>query len=205
MGGQTELGKLILKVPNLVTQGLYVERIREMLLPEPMERDDGIWAAEQLYEKGEMSPLCEFIEQRFFKVFKNRDYRWANELTVKTAFLTLLYNDILYIMDSEIEVERSYSDLTMIIRPDMRKFNVFDILIEFKFVSLKQANLTGKKAKELRLDDLRKISSMRTNMKDAKKQLAFYGDKLEGKYKDLRLRRYGVVSLGFERLLWEEV
>ena len=48
-----------------------------------------------------MGPLCEFVEQRYFRVFHNPDYRWANELTVKTAFLTLLYNDILYNMDSE--------------------------------------------------------------------------------------------------------
>ena len=26
------------------------------------------------------------------KVFSNRDYAWSNELTVKTAFLTLLFN-----------------------------------------------------------------------------------------------------------------
>ncbi len=49
------------------------------------------------------APLCEFVEQRYFKVFHNADYRWANELTVKTAFLTLLYDDILYVMDSELE------------------------------------------------------------------------------------------------------
>ncbi|OQY08986.1 MAG: hypothetical protein B6I30_10530, partial [Desulfobacteraceae bacterium 4572_187] len=27
-----------------------------------------------------------FVEHRYFSVFKNRDYRWANELTLKTAF-----------------------------------------------------------------------------------------------------------------------
>jgi len=37
-----------------------------------------------------IATLSKFVEQRYFKVFDNRDYRWANELTVKTAFLTLL-------------------------------------------------------------------------------------------------------------------
>jgi hypothetical protein len=37
-----------------------------------------------------MQPLCDFVEQRHFKVFHNRDYRWTNDLTVNTAFLTLL-------------------------------------------------------------------------------------------------------------------
>ena len=201
--GQTEEGKLILRVPNLVTRGLYVERIQQMLLPEPADRDDGVFAAEQLYTKGDMDPLCEFVEQRFFKVFRNRDYRWANELTVKTAFLTLLYNDILYIMDSEKNAGTGYADLTMIIRPDMRRFKILDVLIEFKFVSLKEAGLTGEEARGLSMEELLAIPAMQAKMKEAEKQVKQYGDALEQKYGDLRLNRYGVVSLGFERLLWQ--
>ena len=203
--GQTEEGKLILNVPNLVTQGLYVERIHQMLLPEPADRDDGVLAAEQLYTKGDMEPLCEFVEQRFFKVFHNRDYRWANELTVKTAFLTLLYNDILYIIDSEKDAGRGYADLTMIIRPDMRRFKILDILIEFKYVSLKDAGLTGEEARGLSIKDMEAIPAMQAKMKEAKKQVKQYGDALEQKYDDLRLNRYAVVSLGFERLRWQAV
>ena len=202
---ETGAGKLILRVPNLVMQGLYVERIQQMLLPEPADRDDGVLAAEQLYTKGDMEPLCEFVEQRFFKVFHNRDYRWANELTVKTAFLTLLYNDILYIIDSEKDAGSGYADLTMIIRPDMRRFKILDILIEFKYVSLKEAGLTGEKARGLSMKDLQAIPAMQAKMKEAKKQVKQYGDALEQKYDDLRLNRYAVISLGFERLWWQEV
>ena len=133
----TATGKLEFKIPNLAIRKLYAGRIQEILLPEPRDRDDGVAAAEKLFQEGDMGPLCRFVEQRYFAVFRNPDYRWANELTVKTAFLTLLYNDILYVMDSESEVDRRYADLTMIIRPDMRKFAILDILIEFKFVSLK--------------------------------------------------------------------
>ena len=46
------------------------------------------------------------MERKYFTVFHNPDYRWANKMTVKTTFQTLLYNDILYIMDSESEVGR---------------------------------------------------------------------------------------------------
>jgi len=201
--GETEAGELILRVPNLVTRGLYVERIQEMLLPEPFDRDEGRLAAKQLYTKGNMEPLCEFVEQRFFKVFRNRDYQWANEHTVKTAFLTLLYNDILYIMDSEKEIGRGYADLTMIIRSDMRRFKILDILIEFKYVSLKDVSLTGEKARELSGRELQTLPRMRAKMEEAKKQIEQYGNALEEKYANLRLKRYGVVSLGFERLWWE--
>ncbi|CAN2046611.1 AAA family ATPase [Candidatus Magnetomoraceae bacterium gMMP-1] len=205
MEGETELGKLNLKVPNLVMRGLYVERIKEMLLPEPGDRDDGVLAAEELFGKGDMEPICEFIEQRYFKIFSNRDYRWANELTIKTAFLTLLYNDILYIMDSEKELTRGYADLIMIIRPDMRRFKIFDILLEFKYVKLKDAGLDRDQVRKLSKEDIKKIPAVISAMKEAKSQLKSYGDELEKKYNDLRLKRYAVVSLAFERLCREEI
>ena len=91
---------------------------------------------------------------RLFTVFKNRDYTQANELTIKTAFLALLYNDILYIMDSEPELERRYADLTMIIRPDKRYGKIFDVLIEFKFLTLKALGLTGEAIRAMALDEL---------------------------------------------------
>ena len=125
---ETDTLKLILQVPNLVTQGLYVERVQRMMLPDPVIRDQGKPAAEKVYQAGDMEPLCAFVRDHLFTVFKNRDYLQANEPTLKTAFLALLYNDILYIMDSEPELTRRYAGLTMIIRPDMRHGKIFDVL-----------------------------------------------------------------------------
>ncbi|MDY0361166.1 MAG: hypothetical protein RBR08_06925 [Desulforegulaceae bacterium] len=90
-----------------------------------MERDNGRKAAELVYQKSDIKPLCEFVENNYFKIFSNRDYILANELTLKTAFLTLLYNDSIFLMDSEAEISRRYSDLTMIIRPDRRYMERF--------------------------------------------------------------------------------
>jgi hypothetical protein len=205
MAGRSSRGKRKLKVPNMVIQSLYVERIREMLLPEPMERDQGIWAAEKLFEEGDIKPVCEFIEQKYFKVFSNRDYISANEFSLKTAFLTLLYNDSLYIMDSEPEISRGYADLTMIIRPDMRQYDILDILLEFKFVHLNDVKLTGEQASQLTQEELEAIFEIKAKMKEAKEQAARYGDALEKKYNDLRLHKFAVVSLGFERLWAERV
>lgn len=205
IGGHSETGKLTMKIPNLVIRKLYVERIHQMLLPKPSDRDDGVWAAEQLFQQGDMAPLCEFVEQRYFKVFHNPDYRWANELTVKTAFLTLLYNDILYIMDSETELDRRYADLTMIIRPDMRRFKILDILIEFKFVTLKEAGLSGEHARNLAQEELKTLAPMQKAMNAAKQQVRDYGNILENRHHNLRLRKYAVVALGFERIWWAEV
>ena len=204
LSGETDDLEIILRVPNLVMQKLYIERIQRMLLPDPDDRDSGKWAAKQVY-KGDMQPLCDFVEQRYFKVFDNRDYITANELTVKTAFLTLLYNDIIYIMDSEQEVDRRYADLTMIIRPDKRYGAIFDVLIEFKFVSLKTAGVSGEEAKKMSAADLAEMPVIAEQMADGIIQVKEYGLRLERKYKNLRLKKFVVVALGFERLCFEAV
>jgi len=205
IAGDTEDMEVILKVPNLVMMGLYVERIQKMLLPEPEDRDDGSDAAKLVYQKGNMTPLCRFMEERYFKVFHNRDYRWANELTIKTAFLTLLYNDIIYIMDSEKEIDRRYADLTMIIRPDKRYGKVFDVLIEFKFVKLKDVGMSAEQARELSEDELRRIPEIVKQMEDGEKQVKEYGEKLEQRHGNLRLQKFVVVALGFERVCFSKL
>ena len=206
MAGDTPLGEIVLEIPNLVIRKLYVEQIQDMMLPDFTSREDARHSAGTLYQKGDMQPLCDFIEKRYFKVFSNRDYRWTNELTVKTAFLTLLFNDTFYIMDSEPAIERGYADLTMILRPDMRKYELLDILIEFKYVSLTDAGLSGDKAKNMTIDELRAIPVVEEKLSEAKDKLRQYAETLKQKYGDsLRLHSYGMVSIGFDRLVWEEI
>ncbi len=205
LAGETEDLNLQLKVPNLVMQSLYVERVQRMLLPEPAIRDEGRLSAAKVYQKGDMEPLCDFVENKYFSVFKNRDYRWANELTLKTAFLTLLYNDIIFIMDSETELKRRYADLTMIIRPDKRYGKIFDVLIEFKFVRLKDAGITGEDAKALSKKSLHELTPIKTALEEGEKQVIQYGKHLDEKYGNLRLQKFVVAALGFERVCFKKI
>jgi hypothetical protein len=171
-----------------------------MMLPEPVLRDKGRLAAEKVYQDGEIEPLCRFVQEHLFAVFKNRDYAQANELTVKTAFLALLYNDILYIMDSEPELERRYADLTMIIRPDMRHGKIFDVLIEFKFLSLKALNLSGEALRSLSPKELETLPLVQHALAEGRTQSLDYGQGLATRYRNLRLKKFVVVALGFERI-----
>lgn len=206
MDGFTLDGELVLQIPNLVVRRLYVERIREMLLPDAGDKDAGREAARTFYTTGDLQPLCDFVEQRYFKVFDNRDYRWANELTVKTAFLTLLFSDVFYVMDSEPALERDYADLTMIVRPNMRQYQLLDILIEFKYVGLAEAKLSGAEARQLGNDEVKALAPVRQRLAESKAKLGGYRQTLEAAYGDrLRLRVYSVVALGFDRLVWAEV
>jgi hypothetical protein len=116
---RTVHGEVILRIPNQVARKLYAERFRELLLPTVDDQEKGQRAAARLYQLGEMKPLCDFVEQRYLRVFDNRDYRWANELTIKTLFLTLLFNNTFYIVDSEPALQRSYADFLMRRRPEV--------------------------------------------------------------------------------------
>jgi len=198
--GETNKGELVLKVPNLVMQGLYVERVQRMMLPDPVTRDRGLDAAKRVYQYGDIEPVCAFVEDVYFSVFKNRDYAQANELTLKTCFLTLLYNDILYIMDSEPELTRRYADLTMIIRPDKRYLQIYDVLIEFKFLSLKQLDLSGEAIRSKSPAELYSQPMVKHALEEGTVQIMDYGCRLADRYRDLRLKKFVVAALGFERI-----
>ena len=73
-------------------------------------------------------------------------------------------------MDSETEIDRRYTDLTMIIRPDKRHFKIFDILIEFKYVALGDAKLTGEKVRSMDQKELDHLSCIKESMDAAIKQ-----------------------------------
>jgi hypothetical protein len=206
LAGRGALGKLLLRIPNLVIRGLYVERLRALLLPEAEDQQAGQLAAETLYQSGDLGPLCDFVEQRYFKIFSNRDYRQANELTVKTAFLTLLFNDRLYIMDSETAVGRRYADLTLIARPDARQYQIFDLLLEFKFVKPRVPTSSSEELRSMSQAELSALPAVRQKLDEARAQAADYLRSLRERYRmALRPRVYAVVAIGFDRLVWEEI
>ncbi|MGE0087714.1 MAG: PD-(D/E)XK nuclease domain-containing protein [Desulfococcaceae bacterium] len=170
------------------------------------KRDEALHVAEVFYHSGDMGHLCDFIEQGYFRAFDNRDYRWSNELTVKTVFLTLLFNDLYYITDSETALEREYADFTMILRPDMRKYELLDFLIEFKYVSLKESELGGEEIRKKSSSELKMLPPVKKKMAEAKSKLEKYRKILSESYGDvLRLRVFSVTAIGFEKLLWEEL
>ena len=93
----------------------------------------------------------------------------------------------------------------MIIRPDKRYGKVFDVLIEFKFVKLKDAGMSADQAVGLTDDELCQIPEIAKQIKDGEKQVKEYGKKLEQKYGNLRLQKFVVVALGFERVCFRLV
>ncbi len=206
LNGEMALKKMRFKIPNLVIRKLYVERLFENFLPQKREREQASALAEQFYQTGNLQPIVEFMEQRYFKVFDNRDYLLSNELTIKTAFLTVLFEDTFYIMDSETELERRYTDLTLIVRPEQRDSPLINFILEFKYVGLGQAGFTSEKARNLSIKEIKALPEVSQKFEEAKAQLLDYEKRLKRKYEDaLPLHLIGVVALGFDRVVWEKV
>ncbi|MCC6136279.1 MAG: AAA family ATPase [Candidatus Contendobacter sp.] len=203
LAGRNEWGELILTIPNQVIRKLYVERLREQLLPAYDDQEQRQAICRRFYTTGDLGPLCELLEQKYFKVFDNRDLRWSNELVVKTAFLVTLFNDAFYIMDSEPALERRYGDLLLRVRPDMRQYTLLDHLLEFKALSLKAVGLTSAELVTKTREELRALPAVATALQEAEQQLAAYWEILERQAGDSRpLQTHAVVGIGLERLVW---
>ena len=203
LAGQNALGKLQLTIPNQVIRKLYVERLQEQLLPDYIDQEQRQQVVEQFYRTGDLEPLGDFIEQRYFKVFDNRDLRWSNELVVKTAFMVTLFNDTFYVMDSELALERRYADLLLRVRPDMRQYALRDHLLEFKSVRLKDVGLTSAELAAQPREALRTLPAVAAALQEAGQQLTAYRELLERTHgATLKLHTHAIVGIGLERLVW---
>jgi len=205
LAGEGPLGQPLLRIPNLAARSLYVERLRETWLPDYEGRETVQRAAEIFYLRGELAPLCDCIEERYFRVLSNRDYRWSNELLVKFAFLTLLFDDRLYMAVSELETDRGYADLALIVRPDMRRFQALDLLLEFKYLGLKELGLSGEQVRAESREALARRPAVAAKLDEAAAQAADYGATLRQRHGFAELHAYAVVALGVERLVWRAV
>ncbi|NEX15633.1 MAG: AAA family ATPase [Halochromatium sp.] len=200
---QDAMGRLVLGIPNLVIRKLYVEKFRDQLFPTYPEREDLRAAAERLYSSGELAPLVEVLEANHLRVFDNRDYRWSNELTLKTVFLVALFADIFYVMDSETAIARGHADLSLIVREEMRRFALLDQLFEFKYLSLQALGQTAQTLRASSRETLSALPQVAACLDEAEAQLARHRQGLEQAYGErLQLHTHAVVALGFERLLW---
>ncbi len=206
LNGVNELRKRRFKIPNLVVRKLYVEHLLDRLLPEEPRREEIRLLAEEFYQSGDLQPLCDFMEQRYLKAFDNRDYVWANELTIKTAFLTALFNDVWYMIDSETPSKRRYADLTLIIRPDFRQLPLSDFIFEFKYLKLSEVKLSGASVKALTIKELKTLEPVQEKLAESEQQLLDYQKTLESKFgDDFKLQLISVVAVGFDRLVWQTV
>ena len=107
-------------------------------------------------------------------------------------------------MDSEAALTRGYADLTMILRPEMRRYRLLDIVLEFKFIKLNELVLSQEKLATMPQSELMALPLVQERLQSALTQVQRYYHTLAAKYGEPeRLRAFAVVAIGFDRLLWQ--
>ncbi len=119
--------------------------------------------------------------------------------------MMLLYNDHLYMMVSETESGRRYVDLSLIVRPDMRRFQALDLVLEFKYLSLAKLGLTGEQIKATNAEQLTTLPLVSNALKEAEQQGQDYMHSLLAQYPQAKLYGFSVVALGFERIVFKPI
>ncbi len=205
-----------LKVPNLVVEKLFLARLLEIYLPNPADSNLARTVAMAFFQDGDLQPLLDFFVKKLLPALSNRDRGAApqkpehsgsglNEMVVKALFLSMLFDDTRYVTHSELELEKRYVDLCLLVRPEMRDQGFFDLLFEFKLVRRKAL---GKKGLELRSMDeaaLRQLPAVAKAFSQARNQAKDYRAALERRSVPSGIRSYVVVAVGLERMLGEEV
>jgi hypothetical protein len=74
-----------------------------------------------------------------------------------------------------------------------------------EFAKLKDAGMSADQAAGLTDDELCQIPEIARQIKDGEKQVKEYAKKLEQKYGNLRLQKFVVVALGFERVCFRKI
>jgi len=197
--GETKAGRNILEIPNLVIRQLYSERV----LTQRVESDNklvraGMAAADTLFETGNIALLSAFAQDHLLRLYKGRDAKDFNELTLKTIFMMLLFHTDMYLIYSEPQIERRFGDLLMLLRPGMRHTNLHDILIEFKHLPLNQTTeeitneegtttyraLTGEEVKARSGEELMGLKNVEAKFTQARNQLYDYRRKLVQEHRE---------------------
>jgi len=204
-----------LRIPNLVVRKLFLDRLLEIFLPRPDEYRAAHRAADAFFEDGDLRHLLDVFEQNLLPVLSNRDRGTApkrpgasgggaNEMVIKALFLSILFDDTRYAVFSELELEKRYADLCLLVRPEMRRHGFFDVLFEFKLVRRAELGKTGEELREMDDAALRRLPPVAAALAAARQQVLAYRGALVRKLGAAEPRCYVVVAVGLERLLGEE-
>jgi len=127
-------------------------------------------------------------------------------MVVKSLFLSMLFEDKYYYTFSEPELERSYADLCLLVRPQMRGYGLFDLLFEFKLVRRKELGKRGRELSGMDEETLRALPPVAKALAEARQQAERYRQALSRRHgTEIDLRVYVVVAVGLERILGEEL
>ena len=173
-----EFGSANLIIPNKMMRTIYSDYFIEVI-NEETKFDKSVNYSEltrNVARDGNIDSLIALLKE-YLTNLSNRDYQKFDEKYLKLIFYCIAMNMPMYVVKSEMEVQRKYPDLVLIPRENGRGY--FSVMIEFKYLKKEDAKkLEGKK-------------------QEAKKQIEEYASFDELKNVP-NLRKYTVVAVNDE-------
>ncbi len=205
-----------LRIPNLVVRRLFLDRLLEVFLPDLADSSQARRVAMRFFQDRDLRHLLAFFEEKLLPVLSNRDQgapprrSWqagsgVNEMVIKALFLSILFDDQRFVVHSELEIERGYADLCLLVRPEMMRPGACDLLFEFKFVRRKKLEKSGHALRDMDDATLLRLPEVAKAFTEARGQIERYRTALTKQRGELELRSYVVVAVGLERILGEEI
>ncbi len=137
-----------LNIPNKVMKEIYSEYFLKILDEEENLKIDSTYYTQigvEIALEGKIDKAIELL-QKYLKNLSNRDYIKFDEKYVKLIFYCIAMNLKIYIVKSEMELEREYPDIVLIPRERNKGYN--SVMIEFKYLKKSEENKLSEKQKE---------------------------------------------------------
>ena len=179
-----DIGDPILKIPNQVIKEIYAEYFLKVLR-EDIDLDIDVNYNEisrEILKEGKIDKLIELLGE-YLSGLSNRDYQNFDEKYVKIMLYCIARTTKKFIVKSEFELGRGYSDILLL--PKDLNNNYYSVMIEFKYLKKDEKNKLKEKQEE------------------ARKQIIEYGNKEEIKVLK-NIRKYTVIAV-VDKLYIEEV
>ncbi|HBY19737.1 MAG: hypothetical protein A2Y24_08235 [Clostridiales bacterium GWE2_32_10] len=204
-----EANAVILGVPNYAVKALYWEYMEKAYGVEASARYDELKAAmRKMREEGKVEHIMEIYE-RVIKRLSNRDLTYFNETSCKSIFITLVYTDGVYLIESEKETNGGYTDLYIKEGVLYKEAVKYRCMIEFKHIKegeLKTENnqLGYTDEKERMIES--NIAIITKKKQEARKQLYRYMEEHNVQNdSEKELKKYIVLVLGKKYVEYEEI
>ena len=179
-----DIGDPILKIPNQVIKEIYAEYFLKVLR-EDIDLDIDVNYNEisrEILKEGKIDKLIE-LSGEYLSGLSNRDYQNFDEKYVKIMLYCIARTTKKFIVKSEFELGRGYSDILLL--PKDLNNDYYSVMIEFKYLKKDEKNKLKEKQEE------------------ARKQIIEYSNKEE--IKELKnIRKYTIVTV-VDKLYVEEI
>ncbi|HAN10197.1 MAG TPA: hypothetical protein DCP90_06255 [Clostridiales bacterium] len=205
-----ESNKVMLGIPNYAVKSLYWEYMEKVYEVEASARYDELAAAmEDMRKTGTVEHIMEIYE-RVIKRLSNRDLRHFNETSCKSIFITLVYTDGIYLIESEKETNGGYTDLYIKEGVLYKEAVRYRYMIEFKHIKEKElkevesGELKGESEKRRVLESNNELINKKKE--EARAQLYRYMEEHNVQEdSEKELKKYIVIILGKKYVEYEEI